>query len=95
MYRQGGTPSHVQINSPGGNSIPLPIEEYESGGVLPDWRELPNVRQYKALSLVHKLEQGDSAFINPADAEEFADRDRLVPVCANVWQLTDAGKRFL
>jgi hypothetical protein len=73
----------------------LPIEEYESRGVLPDWRELPNERQYKALSLVQQIEQGASAFINPADAEECAHRDWLVTVCTNVWQLTEAGKRFL
>lgn len=98
MYRLGvasGKPSYVQVTSPGGQSIPLSIEEYESRGVLPNWRELPTEKQYKALSAVLNIEQGASAFINPADAEECADRDWLEAVGTNGWQLTAAGKRLL
>lgn len=87
MYRLGvsGKTSHVQVTSPVGHSIPLSIEEYESRGVLPDWHELPTKWQYKALWLVHKIEQGASACINSADAEECLDSDWLEPAIKNGW----------
>lgn len=96
MYRLGasGKPSYIQVTSPGGHSIPLSIEEYESRGVLPNWQELPTESQYKALWSVHKIEQGASAYINSTDAEECVNRDWLEPVGKNSWQLTPAG-RFL
>jgi hypothetical protein len=97
MYRLGASakPSYVQVTSPGGNSIPLSIEEYESRGVLPNWQELPTERQYKALWSVHKIEQGATVYINPADAEECVNRDWLETIGENGWQLTDAGKCLL
>lgn len=97
MYRldESGNPSHVQVASPGGNSLPLPIDEYESRGVLPDWCELPTFEQHKALSAVADITQGSSAFINPAVAELCADRNWLEPVGIGGWRLTEAGKRFL
>ncbi len=96
IYRLGvsGKSSHVQVSSPGGHSIPLSIEDYESRGVLPGWHELPTERKYKALWSVHKIQQGASAYINPADAEDCVDRDWLEPIGTNGWQLTHAG-RFL
>ena len=96
MYRLGasGKPSYVQVTSPGGHSIPLSIEEYESRGVLPNWHELPTERQYKALWTVDQIEQGVSTYINPAEAEECVERDWLEPIGTNGWQLTPAG-RFL
>lgn len=41
MYRLDANekPAHIQVASPGGHSIPLPIEEYESRGVLPVWHQ--------------------------------------------------------
>lgn len=97
MYRldASGKPLHIQVASPGGNSIPLPIQDYESRGVLPDWQDLPTEKQHKVLSAVHRIEQGAPAFINPVDAEECVDRDWLESVGTNQWRLTVTGKRFL
>lgn len=97
MYRLGGSgkPSHVQVTSPGGHSIPLSIEEYESRAVLPDWREQPTEKQYKTLLAVHNAMQTGSSVLNPADAEECIDCGWLEPVGIGGWRLTEGGKRFL
>ena len=87
-----GKPSDIQVASPGGHSIPLPIEEYESRGVLPDWRELPTEKQHKALSAAYKHEQDASAFINTANADECESRGWLESVGKNNWRLTEVGK---
>jgi hypothetical protein len=97
LYRSGSgcRPSHVQVNSPSGHSIPLPIEEYESRGGFPDWRELPTEKQYMTLLAVHDAMQARSPVLNPAVAEECIDRGWLEPVGIGGWGLTVAGKRFL
>ena len=97
MYRldANGKPTHIQVTSPGGHSLPLPIEEYELRKVLPDWRELPTEKQHKALSAVCQATQGKSPVLNRGAAEECADRDWLEPVGTDGWRLTEAGKRFL
>ena len=97
MYRldANGKPAHIQVASPGGHFLPLPIEQYELRGVLPDWRELPTEKQHKALSVVHQATQMKSPVLNRAAAEECADRDWLEPVGADGWRLTDAGREFL
>ena len=97
MYRldANGKPAHIQVASPGGHFLPLPIEQYELRGVLPDWRELPTEKQHKALSFVHTHEQDASAFINTANADECESRGWLEGVRKNDWRLTEAGKRFL
>lgn len=97
MYRTdaNGKPSHIQVASHGGHSLPLPIEEYESRGVLPDWNELPTGKQHKVLSAVHNALQGKSPVLNRADAEACLDRGWLKLGVINDWQLTEAGKRFL
>ena len=68
MYRLDaqGKPAHIQVASPGGHSIPLSIEKYESRGVLPDWRKLPTENQQKTLSAVHQATQGKSPVLNRA-----------------------------
>ena len=43
-------PPHDQVASPGGHSIPFPIDQHESRGVMPKWRKLPKEKQYKALA---------------------------------------------
>ena len=48
-------PFFTQGASPGGHSIRLPIEEYESRGVFPDWQEIPTEKKHIALSTVHKI----------------------------------------
>ena len=97
MYRLdvNGKPAHIQVTSPGGYSLPLPIEEYESRGVLPDWNELPTERQHKALSAFHQATQGKSTVLNRAAAEECAGNDWLETVGTDGWRLTEVGKRFL
>ena len=97
MFRldSAGKPTHVQVYAPDGYSLPLPIELYESRGVLPDWRELPTERQHKALLVVYESERGSSVFINSADADECERRGWLESVGTNGWWLTDAGKRYL
>ena len=97
MYRldANGKPAHIQVALPGGHSLPLPIEEYESRGVLPDWRELPTEKQHKPLSAVYQATQGKSSVLNRAGAQECADHGWLEPVGTDGWRLTEGGKRFL
>ena len=97
MYRRGSAdnPTDVQVVDPGGNSTPLPIDLYESRGVLPEWNDLPTEKQYKVLLAVHDAAQGSFPFINTADAEACVVRGWLEPVATNSWMLTVSGKRFL
>ena len=37
-----GQPTDVQVQDTGGNSLPLPLEDYLAREVRPDWRELPS-----------------------------------------------------
>ena len=76
-------PFFIQGESPSGHLIRLPIEEYESRGVFSDWQEIPTEKQHSALSTVHKIVHGASAFIKPADAEECEDRGGMKSVGAN------------
>jgi hypothetical protein len=97
MCRLGASdkPWHIQVASPGGYSIPLPIVEYESREVMPDRQKLPTEKQHKALSAVNTIEQGGSAYINPVKADACEDRFWLESVRANSWRMTEAGNRFL
>lgn len=90
-----GVPTDIQVVDSGGNSIPLPIDQYVSRGVLPLWVDLPTEKQYKALLSVHSTGEGVFSFINVADAEECVERGWLNPISPNCWQLTDAGKKYL
>jgi hypothetical protein len=97
IYRLGpaDNPSDIQVVDPGGNSISLPIDLYESRGLLPLWCVLPTKRQYTSLLAIQNAEQGSSPFINIGDAEECVDRGWLEPLATNVWRLTDQGKKLL
>lgn len=57
-------PTHIQVTSPGGHSIVLPIDLYESRGVLPNWRGLPTQKQYQALVAVNRSKESGTAFVN-------------------------------
>jgi len=97
MYRPvaDGKPSHIQVASAGGHTIPLPIEEYESRGDLPVWHELPTEKQHRALSAVYSSARESLSFINPADTEACIHHGWLESVGRNRWQLTELGKQFL
>jgi hypothetical protein len=75
IYQLGssGMPSHIQVVALGGHSLPLTIKEYESSGVLPDWRDLPTKKQRNALVAICKAAQGASSYIKCTDAKECAD----------------------
>lgn len=97
LYRIGtrDVPTDVQVQDPGGNSLPLPIDEYVSRDVYPDWRDLPTQKQYQALVAVSRLQESGTAFINPADAEECVDAGWLDALGLNQWALTKSGKKRL
>jgi hypothetical protein len=82
LYRIGprDTPTDVKVQDPGGNTLPLPIKEYVSRDVYPDWRDLPTQKQYQALVSVSRLQESGTAFINPADAEACVDAGWLDPL---------------
>jgi hypothetical protein len=48
-------PLFTQGASPGGHSIRLPVEEYESRGVFSDFQEIPTEKQHSALSTAHEI----------------------------------------
>ena len=97
LYRIGpkDAPTDVQVQDPGGNSLPLPLDTYVVRGVLPVWQELPTDRQYRAILAVSCLEKGETHNVNVGDAEECVEAGWLDALAPNRWILTKAGKKFL
>lgn len=97
LYRLGpvDSPTDIQVVDTGGNSLPLPNSVYMSRGVLPDWQQLPTQKQYAVLEAVAKFERGESAWINPADAEDCQKRGWIEPSSCPAWRLTEAGRSLL
>lgn len=74
--------------------MPLPFDEYVGRDVQPEWHVLPKQSQYRVLESVAKLEQGQSAFVNLADAEECLDMGWIEPRGQSGWKLTDSGRKW-
>jgi hypothetical protein len=52
LYTQsvGGQLFNVQVEAPGGHSIPLSPEVYVERGILPPIDQLPDIEKYRALN---------------------------------------------
>lgn len=61
-------PTDVQVKDPGGNSLPLPIDEYVIRDVYPHRRDLPTQRQYQALETASRFHKTGKTVINPGEA---------------------------
>lgn len=97
LYRIGpkNAPTDIQVQDTGGNSLPLPVNEYVIRGVYPDWHDLPTQKQYQALVAVSRFQKTGETVINSGDAEECVDAGWLDALGPNQWVLTESGKRLL